>query len=234
MLTRIYSVLESSGVVHFMKLKKYNMFYRIIIAPLALAALLLAGCAPSTNLTATWTADKATSYDLDRVAVVGLSGQRAYGGNFEMELVDDLTDEGIQAVPSKSMLPSDFNPSESDRESMIKMLDEKGIDGIMVVSIRSVDDESYYVPGDTYYQPEYYYNTFYDYYVRSYDTVYDPGYYVDSKEFYVETNIYDVIDGADKLIYSAQSMTFDPNGLDQLSESLSDKIMDDLEDRSII
>ena len=99
------------------------MFYRFIIAPLALGALLLTGCAPTTELTATWTADEATSYDLDRVAVVGLSGQRAYGGNFEMELVDDLEKEGIQAIPSRSILPADFNPSESDREAMVKMLD---------------------------------------------------------------------------------------------------------------
>ena len=104
----------------------------------------------------------------------------------------------------------------------------------MVISIRDVDDDSYYVPGETYYQPEYYYNTFFDYYVRSYDTVYEPGYYVDSQDYYVETNIYDVVDGSDKLIYSAQSRTFDPNSLDQLSESLSDKIMDDLKDKSII
>jgi hypothetical protein len=210
------------------------MLYRLFLAPLAFAALLLTGCTPTTNLTATWTADRATSYDLDRVAVVGLSGQRAYGGNFEMELADDLREEGIQAVPSRTMLPQDYNPGETDRETMIKMLDEQNIDGVMIVSIRHVEDESYYVPGETYYQPEYYYNTLYDYYVRSYDTVYDPGYYLDTQEYYVETNIYDVIDGEDKLIYSAQSMTFDPRNLNQLSTSLAEEIMDDLANKAII
>lgn len=210
------------------------MIYQNILATLTFTALLLSGCATSTDITASWASDDAQRYDLDKVVVVGLSGQRAYGGNFEMQMVSELQEEGIEAVPSSTLLPAGFNPSESNREEMIQMLDEQGIDGVMIVSILDVDDESYYVPGETYYQPEYYYNTFYDYYVRGYDQVYDPGYYVDAKEFFIETNIYDVVNGEDKLIYSAQSNTFNPNTLDNLTDSVSDKLVADLKDKSII
>ncbi|MBM3440282.1 MAG: hypothetical protein FJX94_05415 [Bacteroidetes bacterium] len=59
-----------------------------------------------------------------------------------------------------------------------------------------------------------------------------PGYNVTNTRYLVEANLYDV--ATDKLIYSAQSETFNPSSIDNLGHNISIRILNDMKTKGVL
>ena len=82
-----------------------------------------------------------------------------------------------------------------------------------------VDRKDVYVPPTTYVSsyPSYgypYYGSWYGYYSHGYTVTHDPGYTYEKVTVSLETNLYNASDEA--IIWSGQSQTFDPKGVDDV------------------
>ena len=77
-----------------------------------------------------------------------------------------------------------------------------------------------------------FYGGFYNYYNYRYPAVYDPGYYTQDKTYFLETNLYDA--ETEKLLWSAQSRTYNPIDIDSFSEEFAGIIVARLKKEGLI
>ena len=71
------------------------------------------------------------------------------------------------------------------------------------------------------------------YYSRTlYGRIYSPGYYTTNTRYFWESNLYDLSDG--KLIYSAQSQSFEPSTSERLGKEYGKLIVDDILGKGVV
>ncbi|MBA2249380.1 MAG: hypothetical protein H0W12_04230 [Chitinophagaceae bacterium] len=182
----------------------------------------------STKVTSSWKADdaKVNTAGFNKVIVAALlqDKDRSLQQQMEKELVSDLNAKGIQAVSAYQLYgPKYFSKNE---DQALKKLQKSGIDGVLTVVMLDKNKEKDYVPGNVNYRPVTYYNRWYGYYSTVYDRVYSPGYYTQNTNYFWESNLYDL--RSDKLLYSAQSESFDPSSTGRLANDYSNKIVSDM------
>jgi hypothetical protein len=114
------------------------------------------------------------------------------------------------------------------------MVNGKNMDAILTLSTVKQETQTRYVPGSSPYSPlgYPYYNDFWGYYSYWYPRFYAPGYYVLDKIYYIEVNLYDT--QTEKLVWSAQSKTYNPDDLPSFSREFSDVIADKLKNDGMI
>lgn len=118
------------------------------------------------------------------------------------------------------------------------MLDEIGkigADAILTVSLIDKETDTRYVPGSYDYAPYPRYNfygRFWGYYSYWYPVIYTPGYYVNEKTYYIETNLYDA--NTQELVWSAQSETYSPSGLHDFASEYAQLIAKKLKQENVI
>lgn len=176
---------------------------------------ILWGCS-STKVTATWKADDFSSKSFNKILVIGLTSKKNARSTFEYNLVDQMEEEGYNAYPSISVLLLKKKPTEEDKEKLRSLLLSDGYDAVITISLLDVNESTHYVPGSSYYIPGSYYNRFGPYYYNNYYRVHEPGYYTKSVKVFLETNLYDLSDGA--LVWSAQSETVDPANPEKMAD----------------
>ncbi|WP_153796854.1 hypothetical protein [Foetidibacter luteolus] len=198
---------------------------------LALPALLsLAGCS-STKVTDSWS-DNTEKPALKKILVLGLFNDKDRNTRMQMEeqLAEDLRAYGYDAVTSFNAYgPKSFGNMSEDKA--LKMLRNSGIDGVVTITLLDKSKERNYVPGNMAYNP-YPYRRFWGYYSYYYPRVYQPGYYETNTNYYFETNLYNIDNN--KLLYSAQSQSFDPSSTRVLADEYAKTIVKDLKKKNII
>ena len=141
--------------------------------------------------------------------------------------------EAVTAV--QNFTAREIAEMKDDRALADTRLKEIGVDGILIISVLDIKEESYYVPGTTSYYPTSmypYYGGYYGYWGRTYTTVSSPGYYQESVSVFLETNLYDL--ETETLVWSAQSKTEDPSSVQSLAETYSRVLVDDLVKNKVI
>ena len=191
-----------------------------VIAGAALT-LLLASCA-STRITGEW---RDTGYDksISKILVIGMSANTVLRRSYEDSLVSHFSDHGVTAVSGATTLPED---EEVSKESIKKAIEGKGFDAVLVTRLIGVDEQQTYISTSDYAPPAPYYRNFYDYYHRTYPTVYRRDYLVTDTIVTLETNIYEAETG--NLIWAITSESFNPDQANTLAEYLSNIIVDKL------
>lgn len=198
--------------------------------------LLLFACGPSTNITNSWRSGDTTLAHkaLRKVMVVGLVAgkERALKEQMESRLAANLTGEGYTATTATAV----FGPKafENLRESqVIRKLRSSGVTGVITITLLDKDQEENYVPGRVEYYPAMVrYNRFFGYYRTYYNRVYNPGYYTNTTKYFFETNLYDIT--GNKLVYSAQSETFDPSSAESLAADYAKAIVRNLKAKQLV
>lgn len=189
----------------------------------------------SSKITSSWK-DPGTSKELNRfknILVVGMQpNNRQLKEQMENYLTEYLNKEGITAKASFDEYgPKAFAGLSED--AITSRLKEKGYDGIITIALLDKSKEQDYVPGRVNYTPVgTYYNRFSRYFTTVYDRVYTPSYYTTSTNYFWETNLYDA--RQDKIIYSAQSQSFDPNSITSMSKEHGKLIVKDLEKNGLL
>lgn len=202
---------------------------------LLLFALMLTACGTSTSINGSWAAPGAEVGNYQKVAVVAIGSQTQNTRIAETEVTASLNARGIPAVPGYDIFQAGYLKGQPSKEDIQQKLQQANVDGLLTVALLDAKEETYYVPGTTRYAPypAYpYYGSWYGYYNFYAPTVYEPGYYAQSTNFFLETNLYDVDDA--ELVWSAQSKTIDPTSFSSFAKSYSGSIVKQMQKDGVI
>ena len=202
---------------------------------LILLVLTLKACAPATIITGSWKSPTNTSASksYENILVAVLNNHTVEKAALENDLVGELGRYSIKVTKSIDLFPPEVSNSDSDRVAIINKVHSKDIDAILMVSLLSKQTDSRYVQRRYPYNPGRYtyYNDFWGYYSYRYPYAYSPGYYTE-KSYYMETNLYDA--KTEKLIWSAQTETYDVDNLTAFSKDYSKAIVNKLAEDGIL
>lgn len=198
-------------------------------------ALFLVSCGSSTSISQSWTnADKLNTKSYNSVFIVALTGNMAAKTLIEDELAFYAEKNGTKAIKSHELFPATFTQGNiPEKEALLQIIRDSGADAIFAVSLLDQETETRYVPGNTNYAYGYnplsysYYGNFYGYYNTMHPIVYDPGHYTTDKIYFLESNLYDAESG--ELLWSAQSKTYNPSGLESFTQDYTEALIKQLE-----
>ncbi len=194
---------------------------------------LLAAC-NSTKVTSSWVSPDATAVNLSvkKIMVAALlpDKDRELKKSMEKKLVRELNEKGINAVSAYEMYGPKYFPQ--NEKKAISKLQEEGVDGVLTVVLMDKNKEERYNPGSSRIAPVGIYRNWFGYYSSIYGRVYSPGYYTSANKYYWESNLYDL--KPEKLLYSAQSQSFEPSSIAQLANDYSEKILSDMTKQGLV
>lgn len=210
------------------------MMKAIKILMLSTVIFVIASCS-STMITSSWKSPQATNLGSKKIMVIALlpDKNRALQQSMENQLVSELKERGVQALSAFTTFGPKFSPQ--DEEKALKKLDEKGVHAVLTIVLLNKDKDKQFNPGNASIYPVGYYRSWFGYYQTVYSRVYSPGYYTSSTKFFWESNLYDM-DGTNgkKLLYSAQSQSFDPSSISKLATEYSNKIVNDMAKQGLL
>lgn len=188
-------------------------------ARLLTVALLIffSACSPSTRITGSWADPTVRQRPLENrsVFIASLTRNIEVRTKLENEMAAQAATRNIKAVKSIETFSPEFYQSLPNKQQLLSQIQGTGVTSILTVSLIKKESEQRYVRGNTQYMPYRtfgWYGGFYNYYNYMYPTLYDPGYYVTDKTYFLESNLYDA--KSEKLIWSAQSETVNPGSID--------------------
>jgi hypothetical protein len=203
----------------------------VLLTPLFL---LLAACS-STNVLNSWKDKEVVEQTtLKKVMVLAMlpEKQRVLRQEMETEMVEDLQKRGFTAVSSLQ----EYGPKSfigMNEKQVMQQLDKSKIDGIITIGLQDTETSEHYTPGTVRYEPyAVRYNRFYRTYQTFYERVYTPGRTDQQTNYFFETNLYQL--NSNKLLYSAQSKSFDPSSASQIAKEVSKAVVKDMEKNNIL
>lgn len=151
---------------------------------------------------------------------------------FEDRLASAAAAHGIKAVKSGDVFKPNFtSENAASKEAILAKVRELGLETIFTVALKRKETTTRYVPGEAY-TPAPYYGGYWGYYSSTYGTVYAPGYYVQDKTYYVESNLYEV--ASEKLLWSVQSEVFNPDSVQDVAEDYTKMLLDALDKEGLL
>src|SRR5215471_4501292 len=197
--------------------------FRLLTLPAVVAAVALAGCYHSTRLAATWRDPAAGPIRFRQPVVVFVSKDAVFRRTME----DKLASNFPNSVQSYRILTDN---DMTDGARVLRLLDEKGYDGAIVMDVVNVTNVVSYTPGTYWYGPPYY--SFAGYWGTAWGYPYDPGYISTNVVVSIETQIYNL--RSDKLIWAARSETTDPKSVGKLGDSVIKHVMQELRKEGLV
>jgi hypothetical protein len=188
---------------------------------------LIAGCT-SSRITSSWKAKDITLKHYDKILVLGIIGEpdRTLCENMEEHLAGDLKALGYNAISAMDTYgPKAFE--KMNEAEALNLLFTEDIEGVVTIVLLDKEKERYYLPAQVQYSPYVFYqNHFWRYYNSMHGRIYSPGYYATDTRYFWESNFYDLRDW--KLLYSAQSQSFEPGSTRALAHEYGQLIVKDI------
>jgi len=206
-------------------MRKYTTILKVIPV---IVLVMLGGCA-STKISQSWVEPNNTK-TYDNLLIVGVAESEQNRRAWESYFVESLKEKHIDAEASYRLLGN----KKINRENVSEAIKGTGIQGVIVTSLVSVDEETIYRPSVSYY-PTYgagYYGGLYSYYPHVQTYVNSPGYYSTHETYVLETNLYDV--DSEELVWSARSRSFSPESVDEVIVDLTKLLIKDLEAKKLL
>ena len=201
-----------------------------IVSVLLLMIIIFSSCSSTTQTTAKWTSPQRAPGGYKNFLLVGLTNNVPARETVEGELEVQLFKIGVNSQKSiKVFPPSMSNANSVNKEKILEVVKSNGDDAILTLSLVNKETETRYIPGSYGYDPAFrydYYGSFGGYYSYWSPYAYDPGYYVNEKIYFLETNVYDA--KTEKLIWSAQSKTYDPKDIETFAAEYSRSLIKEL------
>lgn len=188
----------------------------------------------SSRITSSWKAADVQQKQYKKVLVLGLflEKDRALKEKMEAHIVSDLKALGYDAICSCDEYGPKAFENIKEAEALQK-LSGGGIDAVLTVVLLDKTKERYYVPNHVYYSPySVYHNHWWGYYSTMYDRIYQPGYYAVDTKYFWESNFYDL--DTKKLMYSAQTQSFDPSSAESLAHEYGKLIVNDMKNKTVL
>lgn len=197
---------------------------RVITIFIMVIFFLIGACTSNTKILGSWTNPEKKTLGYRDVVIFGISENIIRRQAFEDQIKNVLVENGIKASNSSVVIPQGTRLIEFEKGKFIKSLRDQGHDAVLTVALLDQTNETRYVPGTAMYAPPMggyggYYSSYWGYYNYYSPMMYDPGYYTIDKNYFLEANVYDV--ETESLIWSAQSETTNPDGLEAFAENFA-------------
>ncbi len=202
---------------------------RFLLATLILA-LLLGGCS-STKIKQSWEAEDIDEPPAKRILLVAMVKDPVTRRFFEQHFVEEAHRKGVDVIPS-----SDYSPNATDhdeKEEIVKLVKETGVDGVLLAQIKGVDKEYKNVPNRLDWYPDAFSGMyFYDYYYTSYRAIYRPGYIGSDNYFTMHFRYFSV--HSEKMLWAGNTITKNPRSVVGTIEQIADEVLSDLTGSSLV
>lgn len=187
----------------------------------------LMGCGTSSKVTFSWTNK---SYEkplnISKIFVAALLKNPHVREHLETDMASTTKAQGY--TPEKSL--DYFTPNIADKvpptvEAMMDKIKSLNCDLIFTINLIDKTSETRYIPGGSpYYGPfpgyGLHFRGFYSYW---YPFMYDPGYYVTDKKYFMEGNLFDAHSGM--LLWTIQTASLNPDSVEKFSKELIDLML---------
>lgn len=168
--------------------------------------LLLGGCAAPTSVTQTWHAPVSANLpSMHRVLVFAARMDEAHRRRLEESFVDELAQHGVSAQPSYTLFAGE--PPKQGQARAI--LSRNGYDGVLVASIKSIKNEHRWSMGPS---------AWYGNYGMA-------GYIETDEAVRCETSLWELRNGAEKLVWTAASKTLNPANATDFDDSITKAVV---------
>jgi len=193
---------------------------------------LLVQCS-SSYVVQTWKSSEELNPKAGRIIVVGLTKEadQLLLQKMENHLADDLCNLGYDAVPFTEFYG--FRTSQGqDEKHIVEQLKQKGADAVLTIVLLNKQKEKYHAPKSMFDSSEGYNNDFNIYYAAIYSKIYEEGYYVNDTYYFWESNLFSMPD--QKIIYSAQTQSFNPSSKSGLAHEYGKLIINDMLEHNVV
>lgn len=202
---------------------------KLLVSSSLILFFLIGACSTSTRITASWKDPdvNAAATANKSVLVTAMTRNMEVRTKLEDALAAKAAELNIEAVKSSDVFTPDFFQEIPSRDELLSRIRETGVDAILTVSLIDTESETRYVRGSARYSPfpaYTWYGGFYSYFNYWYPIMYEPGYYVTDKTYFLETNLYST--ETDRLIWSAQSETMNPGSIDAFASQYPDVLLE--------
>lgn len=191
-------------------------------------------CSPASSITSSYVDKEGVQpSSLSKMLILALTDDknRSVQQSLENQFVKELRARGYEVESSFQEFGPRAFQGMTEAEA-VRKLAEDGINGVLTVSLLNKEQEQNYNPGRTRLGAPFITRNWWGYYNVYYPRIYEPGYYTNSTNYFLETNLYSA--GKDKLLYSAQSKTFDPGSAEGLAVSVSRAVVRDMVQKGIL
>jgi len=196
-----------------------------------LFTLIIMNSCNSTYHVRTWKSSNDFDRNFNKILIAGLIHDESYRSYVESELLSAARKVNLTGTNSMRMFPPESGRPFEDIDTVLVRLKERGFDAILTVAI--IDNTAArYIPPERTYVPREYYDRLKNYYYRTYEVVYKPGYFGFEDRYFLETNLFDVETGV--LIWSGRSYTFLPQDLESFLPRYSRRLFKELQNTGII
>ena len=194
------------------------------LAIIFIAGGLMSSCA-STKLTHIWVDEASKGTSFSNFLVIGISDQEGIRRSFEEKFVEQLKQEGVNAVSSADALDIPAN-KKLEKEPILEVVRKYQNDAVIITHLIGVERREIYRPRTPLYRG------YYDYYHHAYGYVNRSGYYTSHNFVKLETNVYDV--KTEKPVWSGQSETWEPESDRQLLDEVIKTVVKEMHKNGLI
>jgi hypothetical protein len=201
-----------------------------IIIPVSL---LLLQCV-SSSIVSSWQDSQLNNLKTGRIVVVGLlkDSDRSLQRQMENHLADDLCNLGYDAIASFELYGSKAFEGK-DEKKVITQLKQDDLAAVLTIVLLNKRKENYHAPKSMFDLTDPFNgNDFSIYYAAVYSRIYQEGYYINDTYYFWESNLFIMPD--QKLIYSAQTQSFNPSAKTILANEYGKLIIHDMLENKII
>jgi len=219
-----------------------------LFAAIAGVYLMLHSCSTSSQLALSWNAPGLKLKQYKKILIIGLMGDKddPLRQDVELDMASALEMHGIKVYSSYEKFGSEtsrFNGDSTAIQAFHAIIDST-YDAVICVVLLDKSKQTrpatgIISPALGYYYPPYSsgsyfnnYNGFGNYFYQSYNTVYQPNYYITTTQYTVETNIFD--SSNDSLVYYSETKIKNPSHLEDLSKMITKSVINDMTRKKII
>lgn len=204
---------------------------------IALLLLLLQACTPYKESTGVWVnKEKIQGKSYSNIFIIVMTANLEARALLENNLASLATEKGYKTVKSMDVMPPGLKDAAMpSKEDIVKKVKENNCDAVFVASLLKKEEDVRYTPGTTAYSVRPYYSwsgSYFGYYSHWYPTVYNDGYYTKEKNYFMQSNLYDV--ASEEIMWSVQSTIFDPSSLNKFSKAYTSQLIKQLKEEGLL
>ncbi len=202
-----------------------------------ITGIILAACSPTSSLQYSGKVGDYPPKKYSNIGVLAVLKSNDARINVEMAVTDMLRAKGYTANYTWDVWPFANNlelmkqheiEGEKIREMLRERVDSQKMDALLIITLFDAVKEERYVPGSGVsvgvavnpgLYPVYAY-PYYSYYGYAFNTISDPGYYVETSTYFTESNLYDI--ETEQLIWTGQISTKLESSLENEAQKFSE------------
>jgi hypothetical protein len=192
---------------------------------LFLIGLSLFSSCSSTNLVESWSDSSLEMKPKEKILVLGIMENDLQRRQYEDVFVEQISKDGVIGVAGYTVMP---NGEDYDDKNEIRAAVQKtAVDAALIARLVAITEETTVVPASYSYQPSFGSSYgLYDYYGRSYQASYTPGYTTTDTIVRLETTVFST--STEEMIWAGTTRSFNPSSTKSVANKNANLIVKDM------